>query len=133
MKKIENCYIIDDDPISIFGTKMVLKKSNHLFKITTFQNGEDGIRKIKSVLQNGQRLPSVIFLDLDMPIMDGWEFLDIFTKIEESKREHVILIVLSSSDHVNDRSRAMEYKVVTAYLVKPLTQKNAGNFLKGFK
>ncbi len=117
--KINTAFIIDDDPIFVFGSKVLLKKNGFASNIVVFQNGKEALEKIVELLQSQGVLPEVIFLDLNMPIMDGWEFLEAFGKL--SGVEHIRLYILSSSIDSRDMERAKQYDIVTDFIAKPLT------------
>jgi CheY-like chemotaxis protein len=71
---INSIFIIDDDPIVVFGIKKLLHQHKNQMQVLTFNNGEDAINAIYKLNKKQISLPEVIFLDLNMPIMDGWEF-----------------------------------------------------------
>lgn len=121
MKFIDNTCVIDDDPICVFGLKRTLKEVKNFENITVYTNGLEAINSFKMLLEQGKKLPSVIFLDLNMPIMDGWDFLDDFVKIPYANREHVRIYIISSSVDPRDLIRAKEIGVVSNYFIKPIT------------
>jgi CheY-like chemotaxis protein len=75
-------------------------------------------------------MPIVIFLDLNMPIKDGWEFLGDFTQIPPDQREGVSIYVISSSINPTDRERAQKYDVVGGYLSKPVVAENLQDIIE---
>ncbi len=75
MKKMNSIFIVDDDPITVFGIKKMLKPVTECSDVQIFQNGKEAIEKLKECTQENL-IPEVIFLDINMPIMDGWGFLD---------------------------------------------------------
>jgi CheY-like chemotaxis protein len=119
MKKIDLACIIDDDPIFVFGAKKIMQFAHFCNSFMVYHNGEEAINGLKSIILAKEKLPDIILLDLNMPIMDGWQFLDEFTQIP-AEHEITIYIVTSSIDP-EDINRAKSYNRVTNYLVKPIS------------
>ncbi len=122
MAKMELACIIDDDPIHQYGMKILMKKVDFSNEVMVFHNGQEAIDALLDLLNLGETLPSVVFLDLNMPIKDGWGFLDDFVKIPHQNREQVIIYVVSSSITSADRIRAGQYEIVSNYIVKPVEE-----------
>ncbi|MCM4166727.1 Regulator of RpoS [Arenibacter antarcticus] len=120
MSKIEFSCIIDDDPISVYGIKRSMKMIDFSKTIVVYKNGQEAIEGVNAMVTAGERIPSIMFLDLNMPIMDGWEFLDHFIKIPNSKTDYVAIYIISSSINSEDMIRAKSYKIVNNYIVKPV-------------
>lgn len=120
MKKIKLTYLIDDDEIYIFTTKKLIDKVGFSEKIAVFENGKEAIDAIKLTLRNNNELPDVILLDLNMPIMDGWQFLDEFIRIKSEKK--IKIYIVSSSVDPTDIERANTYNMVSNYIVKPISR-----------
>lgn len=128
MKKIDIACIIDDDPIFVFGTKKIMELADFCNNFMVFHDGEEALNHLQPIIEMGKEsIPDVILLDLNMPIMDGWEFLDEFTKIS-CKKQIVIYIVTSSVDPA-DVERAKTYDKITNYLVKPISSKKLQEIL----
>ena len=121
MRKISRSCIIDDDPIFVFGTKKVMKEVDFCDDILVYHNGEEAINGLKSMVKRGEQLPNLIFLDLNMPIMDGWDFLEDFIAIPNHNRKDVFVYIISSSIDTNDFIRARNYEIVNNYILKPVT------------
>ena len=119
---MELACIIDDDPIHQYGMKILMKKVDFSNEVMVFHNGQEAIDAILDLLNLGETLPSVIFLDLNMPIKDGWGFLDDFVKIPHHNREQVTIYVVSSSISSSDRIKAGQYEIVSNYIVKPVEE-----------
>ena len=120
MRKVDIACIIDDDPIFVFGTKKIMKLANFCNGFMVFHNGEEALDHLKPIIEsNNDSLPDVILLDLNMPVMDGWEFLDEFVKIP-CEKEITIYIVTSSIDPM-DMDRAKDYDNISNYLIKPIS------------
>lgn len=119
MDKINIACIIDDDPIYIFGTKKIMQMADFCSSFLVYNNGQNAIDGLKKIIASKVGIPEVILLDLNMPIMDGWEFLERFIEIP-CDRKITIFIVTSSIDP-RDRKRVEEYQNVSNYMVKPIT------------
>lgn len=130
MKKIKIACIIDDDPIYVFGTKKIMQLTSFCENFMVFHNGKEALDVLKPLVHNGDNLPEIILLDLNMPVMDGWEFLDEFTQIPV-KQKVVIYIVTSSIDPA-DFKRANKYSI-NNYIVKPITVDTLSEILNNFK
>jgi len=115
MEKINLIYIIDDDPIMVFGVRKILNGIVECENIDAFGNGKLAIESIVKSLQQGSEIPEVIFLDINMPIMDGWQFLDEFIRLPMEKKVR-INIVTSSIDSA-DRANWEFYKARTHHLL----------------
>lgn len=103
--------LIDDDPISTFVTEKLIHKNIRLpYKIFTFDNAREALEEISNIE------PNYLFLDLNMPEMTGWDFLERFSP----KQDNPEIYILSSSVDERDISKASEYKHVKKYLSKPL-------------
>ena len=110
--------IIDDDAAYKFIFTREIKKIDLPIDTLTFSDGEEGINFLVDNINNSENLPSVIFLDINMPIMNGWEFLEEYGKLKISK-EITIYMVSSSIDPV-DIKKAKEINDISDYLVKPI-------------
>ena len=121
MNKIKTCCIIDDDPIFIYGTKRMIKETDFCNSIIVFNNGEDALLGLTEAFDIHHELPQVIFLDLNMPIMNGWEFLDEFVKLPNTTLAQTVIYVISSSVDPRDIERVKEYELISNYILKPIT------------
>lgn len=130
MKKIRTSCIIDDDPIFIYGTKRIMKEVNFCDEVLVYQNGQQALDGLSSILDADENFPSVIFLDLNMPIMNGWEFLEELTKITHPKKDHLIIYIISSSIDPRDLERVKDYEIVHNYILKPVTPKDLSTVME---
>jgi CheY-like chemotaxis protein len=122
MKQIDIACIIDDDPIFVFGAQRLMKMSNFCKGFLIFHDGEQALNHLVPVLRGTVKsaIPDVILLDINMPILDGWQFLDGIITIEVVK-EITIFIVTSSIDP-RDKEKAETYSNVKNFIIKPITQ-----------
>lgn len=119
MSKIELAGIIEDNPGTVFWMETIMEDVDFCDKYLVFYNGKEAIEAIKTMIAKGKKLPEIIFLDLNMPVMDGWEFLDEFTTIQTDQK--VIIYIVTSSINPADRIRANQYEAVSNFIIKPVT------------
>jgi len=120
-QNIESVCIIDDDNIYINLVSKIIQLRKLSDSILIFKNGKEALDYFEQSLAAGNPVvPQVIFLDLNMPIMDGWQFLSEFSKINDKSIENIDLYVVSSSIDSRDIERARAIDVVSDYIVKPI-------------
>ncbi|UQD57437.1 response regulator [Flavobacterium sp. K5-23] len=115
---------IDDDPITLMLSKKVIAKTLFSENIITLPNGEEALNyfnKLKIDDNEKVLLPKLIFLDLNMPVMSGWEFLDIFNTPEYDEFKDIKVIILSSTIDPKDLDKAKTYPMVSDFLSKPIS------------
>jgi len=131
MKKINTFCIIDDDDIYQFTTSLLLKKSDLVNKIIVFSNGLKAINFLKDEMGNVENIPDVLFLDINMPVMDGWEFLEEYLLIRSMMPKTVVIYMVSSSVDEKDVLKAKSISVLSGYLVKPISSQNIVEVILG--
>jgi CheY-like chemotaxis protein len=118
--QIATVMVVDDDDNWCFLSRRMLQKAGVGKQILTANNGLEAIKKLQALLANGDKLPDLIFLDIKMPVMDGFEFLDEVTQWEALSPIHTRIFLCSSSVHHKDKERAGRYPVA-GFITKPLT------------
>ncbi|WP_299182423.1 response regulator [uncultured Aquimarina sp.] len=114
--------IIDDDNMYINLVSKIIELKKLSENVIVFKNGKDALDFFITSIDDhtNNRIPQVIFLDLNMPIMDGWEFLQEFDKIKDKIEESIDLYVVSSSIDSRDINKAKSIDLVSDYLTKPI-------------
>jgi response regulator of citrate/malate metabolism len=128
MKKIESVLLIDDDPICNFLHATLLKKNDITGHIQISINGHEALTYINAVSKLNN-CPDLIFLDINMPVMNGHEFLHEYCEGNYCERQPIIIILTTSSNN-NDISKLKEYPCVSGYLSKPLTTEKFNSIFK---
>ncbi len=119
---------VDDDPITLMLCKMVITRSAFANHIVTAQNGEEALHYFDDLRKNNlsttiSEYPKLLFLDLNMPVMGGWEFLDHFSQEEyRISFANCKVIVLSSTIDPDDIMKAKTYPMVLDFLSKPISK-----------
>ncbi|QCR24680.1 two-component system response regulator [Pontibacter sp. SGAir0037] len=125
----ETVWLIDDDPVSNFLTEFVLEENQFSRQLVTFTAVKDALLSLdKAIAGNATAFPDVIFLDINMPEMNGWDFLDAFGLLPKQ----CVVYVLSTSTYEDDIRRARESKQVAAYIHKPLSHEELDRIRKPY-
>ncbi len=129
MKVLDDVCIIDDDHIFIYGVKRLMEETSFCESLQVYENGQDALEQLQANISEGGSLPSIIFLDLNMPMMSGWEFLDEYLKIDGQDPTQSKVYIVSSSIDPKDLLRIKDYDVICNYILKPITQDDLQNII----
>ncbi len=123
---IQLAMCIDDDPILLMLNDLILKEQSFCKTLLKFDRAEIAIsyfEEQQKLARSNQELPTIIFLDINMPVIDGWEFLDIFTEKFKDFHNSINIIILSSSVNPIDLEKAETNPLVIGFMPKPLGEK----------
>jgi len=123
---MKSVLIVDDNEIDTLIHRKVLERIQRVRQVHSAKNGHAAIALLNAYLEQRRPLPDIILLDLNMPIMNGFAFIDKFQELELPGKESVIIVIVTSSNSTADL-RAVKEKGINLYLVKPLTEEK---FLK---
>ena len=113
-------YIIDDDPVFRLIARKLIEKSGKFSKLEFFENGYDALIAVKNAIANSTP-PNAIMLDIEMPKMNGWQFMENFTILPDDKVKGINIYIVSSSIALEDRNKAKSYSSIKLYIAKPIT------------
>lgn len=128
INKIDLAYIIDDDEIIIYLTGALLQKEEFCNRTETFTDGLQAIKRLKLAIEQGEKMPEMILFDLNMPVMDGWEFVEEYLKLPIAKQ--IPLFVFTSSINPADKEKSFSYSSIKGFIQKPLTKQKLDKILR---
>jgi len=118
---IDIACVIDDDEIYTFTVKRIINNSRIAAKTLFFPNGKLALDFFKEYINQTDSLPDLILLDINMPVLDGWQFMDEFIKLNPLIRKKITVYIVSSSIDEQDFKRAKSYEEISDFIVKPIT------------
>ncbi|HRH47931.1 MAG TPA: response regulator [Panacibacter sp.] len=129
--KVSTVCIIDDDLIYQVTSKKMIQHVNATNNILIFSNGQEAFHFLLQTVTDTDALPDIIFLDVNMPYMDAWEFLEAYETIKTRLVKEITIYVISSSVSEKDIERAKKIPVVKDYYIKPITIAQYSEILVG--
>ena len=130
MTTLKTLTLVDDDDIFVFLTTKIIEQTNLVDLIKVFGNGLDAINFLKENKNNVDALPDIILLDLSMPIMNGWQFLEEYNKLNPTIGKKITIYICSSSISPDDITRAKTISEVSDYIIKPITKDKLIDLIK---
>lgn len=131
-KKLNSILLIDDDIDCNFFHQRLIHKMDCTENIYIAKNGKDAIELLTKE-ENGKFLnPDIIFLDINMPIMNGWEFIEEYQKLKDEQKAKVVLVMLTTSLNENDIEKAKHYKDIKGYKNKYLDADSINQIFEDF-
>lgn len=121
--RFERVLLIDDNDIDNFINERMITTAHFAEKVTVKNSAESALQALRDMSDNISSLPQIIFLDLNMPVMDGFGFLAEYESLSNTIKENCKVIVLSSSISPEDINRASTNPYVVKYINKPLNEK----------
>jgi CheY-like chemotaxis protein len=116
--------LVDDDKVFQFITAKVLKSLNIIDRLFQFENGQELLEYLIKNSNNSEEIPDVIFLDIQMPFMDGWQFLKEYSSLKINLPKKICFYILSSSISLFDKQQVKLFPIVKDYLVKPIDRED---------
>jgi CheY-like chemotaxis protein len=124
--------VIDDDTVYQFTASRTIKATKITDQILQFPNGQEALSFLNNHAAQPAKLPDIIFLDINMPVTDGWKFLDEYRKMKEGFQKDIQIYMVSSSIDPRDLSRAQNNPEVVEYVEKPVSLTKFSELLSRF-
>ncbi len=118
-KKLNSILLVDDDPDDNYYHQVIINDMNIVEHIDIVRNGIEAITYLKT---ENRTPPDIIFLDLNMPKMNGWEFLEQYKHLAPAQKSKILIVILTTSTNPDDIKRAKEIQEVTDFETKPLSK-----------
>ena len=114
--------LVDDDEATNFINEMVIKKADCAEQVHIAENGQQALDFLQESVGGSYPHPELIFLDINMPMVNGWEFLEQYKKLDALQKGDIIIVMLTTSFNPYDQTKAEGMKEITGFRNKPLTK-----------
>jgi CheY-like chemotaxis protein len=133
MKNSLRCImLVDDNPFDNFFHERQIKRCNPDTVVIAKTSGYDALEYLNSLVLVESVGPDLIFLDINMPKMNGWEFLVEYEKLEEDVKSKYVIIMLTTSENPEDIAKSKEFKSISDFISKPLTKELMNEITKHY-
>jgi len=119
--KLKTILLVDDDEATNFIHQMVIKQMGCTENIVVRENGVEALEYLTASIDGNYPQPDLILLDINMPRMDGWEFLEEYKKLDDDQLAKTVIVMLTTSLNPDDKDKANIIPVITGFMSKPLT------------
>ena len=120
--RLNRVLVIDDDEASNFLTQMILEESGYIRNIQIAESGVEALEYLKVAKKNSDVPPDLILLDINMPGMDGWTFIQEYKKLDKELRSKIIVVMIATTDNRDQKMLAKTYDAISEFRTKPLTK-----------
>jgi CheY-like chemotaxis protein len=126
-----NLLVIDDDDINIFIIKKIVEKTGYDIEMVARSNGQQAVDYLNETILQKKTLPHLVLIDINMPVMNGWEFIEAYETLGIEQK--VDMYILSSSVYENDIEKTKGYKAVKGFISKPLSMERLSELIKAIR
>ncbi|MBB4079517.1 CheY-like chemotaxis protein [Lewinella aquimaris] len=113
--------LVEDNPANVFLQKRIIEKLDCADRVVVARTGQEAYERMKEYAADPPSLPDLVFLDINLPAMNGWEFMELYNQLEIPAAAQPVVLMLTYSNHPNDKRRAAQTPGVSGFYNKPLT------------
>ncbi|TAI47642.1 response regulator [Flagellimonas allohymeniacidonis] len=129
--KAKKVFLVDDDFIFREAAEVLIKSSGLTEEVHHFENGLEAYDTLIPLADSPNQLPDIMLLDINMPVMNGWELLEELKRAQSVLRDEVQIHILTSSIAPEDLNLSKEYEFINGYITKPLTKADLDKLAQG--
>ncbi len=129
-QKLKRILLIDDDEPTNFLNRLVLEEMGCADEITTMTSGEKALKYLSTQSDGQYPQPDLIFLDINMPGMNGWEFLEEYNELEDLQKGNIVVVMLTTSVNPADLEKAQAISGIKQFMHKPLTEEHVMKIIR---
>jgi CheY-like chemotaxis protein len=133
IRKLPMIGIVDDDKIYQFTLTRIINHNKLAEKIITFSNGEEVFQYLTDTKTKNENIPDIFFIDANMPIMDGWQFMEAYATIKNEIKKKIVIFMISSSIDPVDIDRAGKISEISNYIIKPIKLEEVKVIINNFE
>ncbi|MBB01005.1 MAG: response regulator [Saprospirales bacterium] len=122
MKRLHTILLVDDDAPTLFLNKLVIEDLDCTDRVLTAENGRQAIDMLTEKIDDEFLCPDLILLDINMPIINGWEFMDKYQTLSAEQKAKIVVVMVTTSLNPDDRSRAESIEDIKDFVSKPLDE-----------
>ena len=130
--KLKTVLLIDDDENTNFYNEIIINQLGITEQIKTFQYANEALDYLTTKIEGNYPQPEIIFLDINMPIMDGWQFLEKYKQLDDEQKGKIIVVMLTSSFNYDDKIKSEQINEIDTFLNKPLNQEMLSDLMKKY-
>jgi CheY-like chemotaxis protein len=117
-------WLIDDDHIYHIIMKKIIDRSGVSSNVVSFKNGKEAIQALKKTIENSGQFPDLILLDIEMPVLDGWGFMNEWQLVKQRLSQKIQIYISSSSIAIEDKQKAKNNPDILGYMSKPISMED---------
>lgn len=114
-------WVVDDDVIYQTIINKLIQKSGVFFSNSSYMNGKEALTSLFKIIEENDNLPNIILLDINMPVMDGWEFMEELKNLKSIINNQINIYIVSSSIAIEDKNKSKTFEDILGYIAKPIS------------